>query len=72
MRKKAGFNIEDRISTWYQAGDELVSVFVAWGEYIQGDTLSTRLLQGEPEAGAYTEDQQVEGLPVTLSVKKVS
>ena len=31
MRKKAGFNIEDRITTWYQAEGELAEVFATWG-----------------------------------------
>ena len=34
MRKNAGFNIEDRITTCYQAQGALVEVFVTWGEYI--------------------------------------
>jgi isoleucyl-tRNA synthetase len=70
MRKKAGFNIEDRISTWYQGSEELAGVLATWAEYVKSETLSTRLAEGEPEAGAYTEEQQVEGLAVTLSVKQ--
>jgi isoleucyl-tRNA synthetase len=34
MRKNAGFNIEDRITTCYQAEGLLKDVFITWGEYI--------------------------------------
>lgn len=71
MRKKAGFNIEDRITTWYQAGNELAGVFAAWSAYIQSETLSSQLLAGAPQAGAYSEEQQVEGLAVMLGVRKL-
>ena len=43
MRKKAGFNIEDRIATWYQAEGELVEVFHIWAEYIANETLDHQL-----------------------------
>ena len=70
MRKKAGFNIEDRITTWYQASGELVQVFAAWGEYIAGETLTTQLVAGPAPADAFVEEQKVEGEAVLLAVKQ--
>jgi len=75
MRKEAGFDISDRISTTYKASGEFTQVFRDWAEYIQSETLSTELIAaedilGEPPAGAYQETQQVEGQSITLSVKR--
>ena len=35
MRKKADFNIEDRISTYFVAAGEVAEVFKTWSEYIK-------------------------------------
>ena len=70
MRKKAGFNIEDRITTWYVASEGLASVFEKWGDYIKAETLTTVLIAGEPEEGAYVEEQKVEGEGFKVSVRK--
>jgi isoleucyl-tRNA synthetase len=46
MRKDAGFELDDRIVTYYDAGDELKSVVEAWGDYIRAETLSQELVPG--------------------------
>ncbi len=70
MRKKAGFNIEDRITTWYQADEELGEVFTRWAEYIASETLTTQLLGAAPAEGAYVEQHQIEGNKLVLAVKQ--
>jgi isoleucyl-tRNA synthetase len=70
MRKDAGFNIEDRITTWYQADGELTEVFKQWGNYIQSETLTTALTAGQPPAGAYTEKYNLDGLSLVLGIKQ--
>jgi isoleucyl-tRNA synthetase len=70
MRKKAGFNIEDRITTWYQAEETLGEVFTRWGEYIASETLTTRLLGTAPAEGAFVEQHQIEGEKLVLAVKQ--
>jgi isoleucyl-tRNA synthetase len=70
MRKKAGFNIEDRISTCYQAQGLLAEVFSKWGEYISSETLTTRLLEAPPMEGAYVEEFELEGEKLVLAVKQ--
>ena len=42
MRKEAGFRLDDRIVTTYQATGELAQVFERFGEYIRQETLSLR------------------------------
>ncbi len=70
MRKNAAFDIADRITTWYQAPEELTQVFQTWGAYIQAETLTTELRSGEPPADAHTETHKIEGLKVTIGVKR--
>jgi isoleucyl-tRNA synthetase len=70
MRKKAGFNIEDRITTCYQAQGELAQVFSKWGEYIKAETLTTQLLQALPMEGAYVEEFELEEDKLVMAVKQ--
>jgi isoleucyl-tRNA synthetase len=74
MRKKAGFNIEDRITTWYVAvagaGGELAGVLETWGEYVKAETLTTELVAGEPGDGAFVEEQKVEGEVLLVGVRR--
>jgi isoleucyl-tRNA synthetase len=72
MRKEAGFNIEDRITTYYQAQDDLDQVIRDWSDYIQAETLTTELVAAPPAEGAYTEEHQVDGAALTLGVKRNS
>ena len=70
MRKKAAFNIEDRISTWYQAEGDLAEVFTTWGAYIAAETLTTHLQSGPAPAGAYTETHDIDGQSILLAVQR--
>jgi len=69
MRKDAGFDIADRITTYYTAGDELRAVFQAWGDYIMAETLSTRLVAGEAPPDAYRETHNLDSLELALAVQ---
>jgi isoleucyl-tRNA synthetase len=70
MRKNAGFKIEDRIQTYYQAGGDLTDVFESWGDYIQAETLSTHLIPSEPPEDAHAETHKIDDAQVTLGVKR--
>jgi len=70
MRKNAGFNIEDRITTCYQAQGLLREVFNTWGEYIASETLTTRLLDAPALEGAFVEEHTLEGEILVLAVKQ--
>jgi isoleucyl-tRNA synthetase len=70
MRKQAGFEISDRITTYYQAEGEMAQVFKAWSDYLKAETLSTELVAGAPPAGAYTETHKVDGQALALGVRQ--
>jgi isoleucyl-tRNA synthetase len=70
MRKDAGFNIEDRITTWYQTDSELAEVFRRWADYIQSETLTTELLFAQPPDGVYVEKHILDGAALVLGIKQ--
>ena len=70
MRKNGGFNISDRITTYYQASDELAKVMMDWQDYLKAETLTTALISAAPAPGAYVEEQKIDGMAIVLGVKQ--
>ncbi|MBI2916851.1 MAG: isoleucine--tRNA ligase [Chloroflexi bacterium] len=70
MRKKAGFELTDRIVTYYQGEDTLRRVVDSFASYIQQETLSLRLVDGEPPSSAFIEQHKLDGVPATVGVVK--
>jgi isoleucyl-tRNA synthetase len=68
QRKNADFNIEDRITTYYQAEGDLAQVFQTWGAYIQAETLTTELVAGSPPPSAHVETHEVDGMKLEIGV----
>lgn len=73
MRKKAGFQIEDRIHSCYQIanGAQLRDVFQNWSSYLCAETLSVEISESAAPEGAYVEEQDIEGEKVTVGVLRV-
>ena len=71
LRRGAGFEITDRIVTCYQAPETVRSVILKFASYIQQETLSDDLVEGEPSDGAHSEQQKLEGMEVMLGVRRV-
>jgi isoleucyl-tRNA synthetase len=70
MRKNAGFNIEDRITTYYNTEGDLAKVFQTWGEYFKSETLSTDLIPEAAPSGSYVEEHNVDEEEITIGVLK--
>jgi isoleucyl-tRNA synthetase len=70
MRKKAGFNIEDRITTFYQTEGDGCQVMERWGALIAAETLTTKMVDSPATEGAYTESHSFEGIKMELGVRK--
>ena len=71
MRREAGFEIADRIETFYAGDEEIGRVLSVHGEYVEQETLSRVLVDREPPEGAYVESHKVDGSEVTLGVLRV-
>jgi isoleucyl-tRNA synthetase len=70
LRKEAGFNLDDRITTTYQAEGELAEAIESCHELIAAETLSAELRAGPPDKGAAESQDQVGGYGLTLGVRK--
>ena len=70
MRRSAGFDIADHIVTYYQGDVGLDSVMEAHGEYVRQETLSRRVLKSVPPPDSHVESHTLDGLDVTLGVKR--
>ena len=68
MRREAGFDIADRIETFYRGNEEIGRVLSVHGEYVEQETLSRAVVDGEPPEGAHVESHRIDGLDVTLGV----
>jgi len=71
LRKEAGFEIADRIKTYYAADAEIAIVMRAFEQYISAETLSVALSDDAPEHGVHSETADIDGRTVTLSVVRV-
>jgi isoleucyl-tRNA synthetase len=70
LRKEAGFNLDDRIVTTYQAEGELAAAIEAYRSLIAAETLSVDLHAGPPEEGAAAGKEQIGDHALTLGVRK--
>ncbi|MBI5285593.1 MAG: class I tRNA ligase family protein, partial [Chloroflexi bacterium] len=71
LRKDAGFEIADRIKTYY-AGDTTVrDVMRRFDAYVRQETLTVALSDDAPEHGVHSETASIDGHEITLSVVRV-
>jgi isoleucyl-tRNA synthetase len=71
LRKKANFNISDRLSMHYVAEGETAEAIARHADYIQGETLADALTAGEPPDGSITTTLTLGGQPVRIGVMRV-
>ncbi len=70
MRRNAGFDIADRIVTFYQDQPDLSRVMANFGEYVRQETLSLELRAEAPPPDAYREEQSIDGHKLWLAVRR--
>jgi len=71
MRRSAGFDIADHITTYYQGEAYIRQVMTDFADYIKQETLSRQLVEGVPEEGVFTERHKLSGYDILLGVKKL-
>ncbi len=72
LRKGAGFEITDRIYSYYEGPEDVARVMNAHGDYIKQETLSEDLLPIVPDDAAKSETAKIEGIEITLGVRRVT
>ena len=71
LRRAADFEVTDRIVTYYQAPGKIERVMRGGlADYIRQETLSEDLVDGTPQDGAKTETLKVDGMEITLGVRR--
>jgi isoleucyl-tRNA synthetase len=70
MRRSAGFDIADYITTYYQGDDYMTQIMVDFTNYIKQETLTRELVKKIPEEGAFTENYKIDGYEILLGVRK--
>ncbi len=72
MRRSAGFDIADYITTYYQGDDYIKKIMddEDLAGYIKQETLSRELVEGVPEQDVFTENYKLSGYDILLGVKK--
>jgi isoleucyl-tRNA synthetase len=70
-RKNAGFEIEDRITLTYQAGERVSAAFVHLGEFIAAETLAVEVQAGPPREGSHSESFRIGGEKITVAVRRI-
>lgn len=72
LRKRAGFDIADRIVTYYAASENLAKAVKTFADYIKGETLSVDLVFGAAPANAASVKDDFDGESVTIAVSPAS
>jgi isoleucyl-tRNA synthetase len=73
MRRNAKFDITDRIITYYQTEEPLISeVIGAFADYIKQETLSEDLIDSSSPSQTYGEKHRIANGEVSLAIKKAN
>jgi isoleucyl-tRNA synthetase len=71
LRRAAGFELTDRIVTFFRGPEGVARVMGSFGQYIKQETLSEDLVPGEPMEGSHSEMSKIEGSELVLGVKRL-
>jgi isoleucyl-tRNA synthetase len=71
MRRSAGFDIADYITTYYQGDSYMKQIIENFADYIKQETLSQKLIEGVPEEGTFAESHKLGDHEVLLGVKRL-
>ena len=71
LRRSAGFELTDKILTFYQADEPVRRVMDSFSQYIKQETLSEELVPAAPHQGSHTERLKLGEEEVVLGVKRL-
>jgi len=70
MRRSAGFDIADYITTYYQGNTYMKQVMKKFADYIKQETLSQQLVEGIPQEDVFTETHKLDSHEILLGVRR--
>ena len=71
MRRSAGFDIADHITTYYQGEPYARQVMTDFADYIKQETLSQQIVAGVPKQDVFTESYKLAGYDIKLGVRRL-
>lgn len=71
QRKRAGFNIDDRILVYYKGGPKNSQAFSAFNEYIAAETLAVVMKEETPPKKTHTAEYDLAGEKLAVGIEKV-
>ncbi len=71
-RKTAGLQVEDRIELWLAGAPALLEAVEAHRDYLSGETLALELTLGADGAADYREQTEVDGLELSIALRKAA
>jgi len=71
MRRDAGFDIADHITTYYFADGALAGVMDDYADYVRGETLTNELVSGVAPEGAHIETMTIGDQELTVGLVRV-
>ncbi len=72
QRKKAGFNIDDRILIYYDGGSNSLQAFSTFEKYITAETLADVMKRETPPAGAHIAEYKLAGEKLKIGLVRVT
>jgi isoleucyl-tRNA synthetase len=72
LRKKAEFDIADRIDVFFQATPKLGAAIMQFKEYISMETLAKTLTSASAFVGMQTSDDEFDGETVKIGIRKLA
>ncbi len=70
LRREAGFELSDRIVTWFEGNETIARVLVAHAEYVKGETLSVEVVEEPPPGDTQRTSFLIDGIEVTAGVRR--
>jgi len=71
QRKKAGFNIDDRILVYYEGGPKNLQAFSAFQEYIAAETLAVQMKNEPPPKPAHLAEYKLANEKLIVGIMRV-
>jgi isoleucyl-tRNA synthetase len=71
LRKEADFDIDDNIVTYYSGDKGIEKVFKIENEYISEETLSVKLVKGDPPKEAFEGQFDIDGFKLSLGLLRI-
>jgi len=72
LRKRADFDVADRIEIQYQASGQVAAAIAAYSDWIRNETLALKLYEAISPEGEVVDSYEIGGHDLTLGVRRIA